>query len=519
MIFYAQETWIGLLLVSIPAVLGAFLFFTRQQEKPALLLLLLSALLMRLLMISLDPFLHEWDERFHALVAKNMMSWPFKPMLVAQPILPYDVHDWSNNHVWVHKQPWFLWQMAASMKIFGANTFALRLPSAIMGTLFVWLVFDLAKNWTQNLKIAFIAAWFATFSHYALELIAGRISLEHNDVAFMFYVTCSLWALSRYLLDISSSKWAILTGVFVGVAILNKWLTALLVYGGWALYLLQENTFRRDLRKYFDILLALCITGLIAIPWQLYIMSAFPVESSIAYQTNMRHITEDLGHPGSIWFHLHFLPHAYHWITLIMGGLGILVMLRMREADRKWTISSLAMILVIFSFFSLVVKTKMPALVYPVASLVFVFMSAGWPFLAIGSSVKLQLSDTLRKTGILCLLVLTAYLSLKPAEIAGYRDIRNSERNNKIHNTQLYQNLPLPVKDGYVIFHCKSFENISLMYYQEVKAYYWYPGPEIINELKQVGHRIAAFRDGPSPSLPAYILEDPDIIILQGEIH
>ena len=73
MTFYQSETTTGLILTSIPAVLSLYFYYVRGNIKIALIFLLISAFLLRLLMISLDPFLHEWDERFHALVAKNMI--------------------------------------------------------------------------------------------------------------------------------------------------------------------------------------------------------------------------------------------------------------------------------------------------------------------------------------------------------------------------------------------------------------------------------------------------------------
>ena len=97
-----QETTIGLILTSLPGLAGIFLFYRTSYKKEAFYLLLLSAFLIRLLMISLDPFLQNWDERFHALVAKNMMEHPFKPMLIAHPVFPYHYQERWNSHIWVH---------------------------------------------------------------------------------------------------------------------------------------------------------------------------------------------------------------------------------------------------------------------------------------------------------------------------------------------------------------------------------------------------------------------------------
>ncbi|HXO30218.1 MAG TPA: hypothetical protein VOA80_22920, partial [Thermoanaerobaculia bacterium] len=56
-----------------------------------------------------DLFLHTWDERYHALVAKHLVEHPLVPTLYDHPVLPYDYRDWRSNHVWLHKPPLALW--------------------------------------------------------------------------------------------------------------------------------------------------------------------------------------------------------------------------------------------------------------------------------------------------------------------------------------------------------------------------------------------------------------------------
>src|SRR3954464_6835379 len=102
------------------------LLFVKGHEKAALMILFIGALFIRFFVAYLDPFLNPWDERFHALVARNMMDHPFSPMLVKDNLLWYDHTNWCGNHIWLHKQPLFLWQMALSMKIFGVSEFAIR---------------------------------------------------------------------------------------------------------------------------------------------------------------------------------------------------------------------------------------------------------------------------------------------------------------------------------------------------------------------------------------------------------
>lgn len=63
-------------------------------------------------------------------------------------------------------------------------------------------------------------------------------------MSHLCFVTASIWAWVIYLKNIYSLKWTILVGVFVGCAILNKWLPGLLIYGGWVIYILLNKNLR-----------------------------------------------------------------------------------------------------------------------------------------------------------------------------------------------------------------------------------------------------------------------------------
>jgi 4-amino-4-deoxy-L-arabinose transferase-like glycosyltransferase len=259
MIFYAGQITVSLLLVSLLGIVSLYFYIVKNNLRLAFAFLLLTGFIVRLLMASLDPFLHTWDEQFHALVAKNLMEYPLRPMLRVDPIMPYDIHAWCCNHIWLHKQPLFMWQMAIAMKIFGVNEIAMRLPSVIMGTLSILLIFDIARYWAKNNTVAYFSAWLFTFSFYSLELTSGRQGMDHNDVAFAFYITASLWAFTKYIGSDHLIKWGLLLGLFVGCAILNKWLTGLLAFGGWGLYMLLEKKLRTDWSKWMHLLCCLFV--------------------------------------------------------------------------------------------------------------------------------------------------------------------------------------------------------------------------------------------------------------------
>lgn len=483
-----QETTLGLVLTSLPGIAGVFLFYRTSYKKEAFYLLLLSAFLIRLLMISLDPFLQNWDERFHALVAKNMMEYPFKPMLIANPVFPYNYQEWWNSHIWVHKQPLFLWQMAASMKLFGVGTIALRLPMAIMGTAAVWMIREIAERWTKNEEVAFISALLVAVSWYSLEMTSGFLSLDHNDFTFFFYITAGIWAWSRYLDSPQPIKWAIWTGVFVGGAVLVKWLTAFLVLGGWGLYVLLSSERRSTLKNYLHIGIAGIVAVALFMPWQFYIMNRFPLEAAWSYAYNRQHIWDDLGHEGPWYFHFSMLTYAYQPVLVGFLIIGIGAMFFSKQVNTKLTLTYLAMILVLYGFFSFV-ATRMPGFVLPVSGLIFIFMSSGLYFL-----VSFLKKLPFQKIIIPFFLLFAGYLCMQPSKIIRHRYAWSEDRNRKIHHTAVYKSISTGITDNYVILNCPLHEQYELMFYKGGSAYPFMPEAKVLDSLQQTGYRFAAFQ-------------------------
>ena len=149
------------IILSISTILVLFIMFSfswkyfKQENIKMALFLMMSAALVLYFFVAADFFLHHWDERYHALVAKNMMKHPFKPTLYEYPILPYDYTNWTVNHIWLHKQPLALWTIAASFWIFGVNEIALRLPSIILCVIGIYLVFSIGKYFfNQKMSVA-----------------------------------------------------------------------------------------------------------------------------------------------------------------------------------------------------------------------------------------------------------------------------------------------------------------------------------------------------------------------------
>lgn len=515
MIFYSTQVNVVLVLVILLVILSTYIHFNRKRPQSAIFLLLITGFLLRLFMAAVDPFLQDWDERFHALVAKNLIHHPLTPMLRLDPIMAFKIEDWCCNHIWVHKQPLFLWQMALSMKLFGVNEVAMRLPSVIMGTISIYFVYDLANRWIKNIDISFVGALLFAVSNYQLELTSGRFPLEQNDVAFAFYVTASIWAFVRYLQSGRTFKWAIFIGIFVGCAVLNKWLTGILIYGGWGLYELLSIKGKIHFKPWKLFVVSVFTSLLVFVPWQLYIMHYFPAESSVMYKHNSKHIFEALdGNGGTIWFHFAEMSNLYGIHLLLFILLGANAILSDKQVDKKLSGSLIAMVLVIYSFFSFVVKTKMPAFTFPVNSIIWILIASG----IITSFVRV--SNEQKPYILILWIVLASTITLKPWEISDKRSHDNQPRNAKIHNTQIFKKLDVTGKlKNSVILNCKSFEDVELMFYKDVNAYHWFPDESTLDSLMKKGHTFAAFQSHHNQQLPDYIQHNPAIKIINEALE
>jgi len=277
---------------------GAYLTYRRGQIRLALLLIILTGFGLRIF-CALDPMLHPWDERYHALVAKNMMTDPFIPKLYAEQILDYDYKNWSANKIWLHKQPLPLWTMAASMKISGVSEFTLRLPSVILSTLSIFLTFWIGQFLSKSERVGLIAAFLLSINGLVIDLASGRVSTDHVDTFFMSLIMISLFFI---LLNVKKGKkvWLVVAGIACGLAILTKWLPGLIVF---PLYFVLNFKNKNLLHLLTEMLLMATMTIVVALPWQLYASSMFPLEYQWEQHYNTLHLTEALEGHGKPWWY------------------------------------------------------------------------------------------------------------------------------------------------------------------------------------------------------------------------
>jgi 4-amino-4-deoxy-L-arabinose transferase-like glycosyltransferase len=499
-------------------IAGSLILYPRHP-KYAIASLLAGTFILRVFMAQLDPFLNLWDERYHALVAKNMMLEPFKPMLYANPIMPYDFKSWSGNHIWLHKQPLFLWQIALFYKIFGVNEFVLRLPSVIMLTGAVYFIYRIGSI-MANSKVGFYGAWLFAVSFYSLELNSGALSMEHNDAAFLFYCMASIWAWAEYQQS-SKKGWLLVIGFTSGCAILVKWLTGLLVYSGWGLSILADREARFKLKSYVPLLISLSITVLVFMPWQVYITNRFPVESAYEYAYITRHISEALeGHSGTVWYHLENLPNLYNPVIAWLIPLALILVFRELKTVR-YRVAYFTYILFVYLFFSIVVASKLPTYTFVVAPLIFLALGA---LLASVERLVTFILKPVYLSGIVVigLVLVTGWFALNfdrtwiNHTAYNFYGIENY-REKRANNIAIYKSLPAKFSNKpYVVFNCKFTETIELMYYSGLTGYDYQPNRAYLHKLKNKKYKIAVFDDG---DLADYLENDAEVFKIREKLY
>ncbi|HEX8525243.1 MAG TPA: glycosyltransferase family 39 protein [Tepidisphaeraceae bacterium] len=292
----------------------------RLLQRSLLVLILLASFLLKLHHLG-HLGLKGLDESFHAVVAKNLLKHPLTPTLIDQPYLPYDHRDWQLNHIWLHKPPLPLWQIALSYVVQGVTTFALRLPSAILATGSVYLTYLIGKRLLAK-EAALLAAGLQAFLPALTQLTHGYIFSDHVDTAFLFYTELSIYFLARTVFPTltpsppapgeggDEGSWPhnkspypllLLTSLATAAAFLSKTYPALITVVIAVTLLFTTTWFRSK-----HILFLVLTTLLFIFPWPSYCFFRFRQEFLYENLHIFRHLTTSVESFGAPWDRLVF---------------------------------------------------------------------------------------------------------------------------------------------------------------------------------------------------------------------
>lgn len=443
---------------------------------------------------SSDPMLHAWDERYHALVAKNAMEDPMTPRLYKEPVLDYELKNWTANAIWLHKQPFPLWMMAISLKLFGINEFALRIPSVLFSTWSIFLIFFIAKNLYSE-RIGLIAAFFQSINGLVIELSAGRVATDHIDTFFLFLIELSLFFIVLNI--VKKNRWALVfSGVSCGLAIMTKWLPALIVF---PLYLALNFNRKEAKSVCIDLGIMAFTTAAIALPWQWYAYIHYPSEYLWEQHYNTLHFAESLeGHGEAWWYFLDKIRITVNEMVYI----ALLWFIYFYGASKTWlrqnTFIAIWIILPLIVFS--IAQTKMQGYIVFTFPAYFIVLAL---FIEKSTNMLWSRNKTTKRLHqvvlMVTLLLAFRYGMERVKPLDSRMDAREAKRELK--------NIQLPQKS--VLFNMPA--PIEAMFYSDCTAYPIIPDTSMINALLKKQYRLYMVDDG---ILPTCIIENKGITTL-----
>ena len=168
-----------------------------------------------------------------------------------------------NDMPFFHKPPLFFWAQAASIKIFGLNEFALRLPSAMAALLWAASIFLFTRRCFDTRS-----AWYATLfmASSFLVTIIGRAATP--EAMINLFLTLTLLNIYRFY-HTGNKRYVYWAFMFAALGVLTKGSIAILIPVAVSFVFF---TLKKKSKDFFQLLfnpVGLIVFGLIVIPWYL----------------------------------------------------------------------------------------------------------------------------------------------------------------------------------------------------------------------------------------------------------
>ncbi len=470
--------------------------FKNSRINYSLLLIILGGLLLRVF-AGTDLYLHTWDEQFHALVAKNLLKHPLIPTLYDNPVLPYDYRNYTVSHIYLEKGFIPLWIISASVEIFGTNEIAVRIPSIIISLLSVYLTY-LISSLLFDKKTGLLAAFFHSINGLLIALAGGRVSSDHIETFFIFFVELGIYITFLYIIKKQNTWLSVLIGVLTGLGVLCKWFPALIVILIWTIgFVLSKKFTLKEFMLNGILVIAGCF--IVVCPWIIYIRVRFPHESAwIIHKILLRYSDVVEGHSAPFYYYICKIGLVFGELIYIPLLYSFYHILR-KKAD--WKIMTLTLWWVIpvlvFSFAS----TKRYTYLMPAAPAFFILLSCYWLYFY-------NMRDYARyKWMIYILLFLLVALPVRYS-VERIKPFDRLERNPEW--TRQLRSLNKIEDENAVLFNIEN--NIRAMFYTGHTVYPVIPTNEQIDSLTARGYKVYINNDD---NIPAGIINNPDVILFR----
>ena len=266
-------------------------------------------------------------------------------------------HDWGSttlNGVDRFDKPILIyWFQAISLKMFGLNEFAVRLPSALCA--FLWCLAVGQFAWRRfGPQVAIAAAGLLATS--LGPMLIGRAATADSLLNLLLTIsTLDLW---RHLEN--GRDWPRRRAfAWIGLGLLAKGPVALLIPAAAAGLWLVSNRDRSRLQRLVSDPVAWALLVCIAAPWYIYAVARHGMAfvDGFLLHHNLQRFTGSLeGHAGSLFYYLEVLPAAMMPWTPLLVPIAMHLRTRWREPVSRFMLLWLAFVLVFFSLSG----TKLP---------------------------------------------------------------------------------------------------------------------------------------------------------------
>jgi 4-amino-4-deoxy-L-arabinose transferase len=429
---------------------------------------------------SQPDFLNEWDERFHAIVAKNLTEDFSVPRLyrdAAVESYPYNL--WFTSEVWLHKPPLFSYQSALVMKVFGTNLLGYRLTGFFTLSLLGFTFYKILRLYKLKVWHALSLSLGAIFSLAFLKLANGVLGMGQNDLSFILWISFGVFYAEKARIGEGKMRLRniMLLAIFSSLAVLNKFLVGYLPF-----LILGLNAFLHSWKaKEWLALFAWALLPAATIAsWYAYTYQIAPELTVSEFEYSSLHFSQALeGHSHGPFFHLAWFSKSFIFTLVVLISLWAMSVslkrtnLKSNKNFPKAFYAALGSVLFVLLFFT-VAQTKLPA---------FTLVSAPLLMVAIGLLYQQEgLISSQAKKYIFLLPVLGIVAGMQYIIVEGHRDPRRECQHH------FYANLGDSLPANAVLFNLDGFTHAQAMFYSGLICYNNIPRPIWVEEAKSQGY-------------------------------
>ncbi len=300
----------------------------KERENKLLILLVIlistSFFMSRIYEPSLSP-----DEAKYALIAKNMLST--KNFLIPDLTIK----------LYFKKPPFFFWLIAASIKLFGTNEFAVRFPSALFSIMDSVLIYILVRRITENKLAAFLSSMVFVINFEVIRICS--IARFESFILFVNLITI-------LLLTYPNFKRTVLSGLILGAGLLTKGPFAI----PGAVSTVMLHTFKRNSKNIYLTIISLLIGVSI---FSIFLLTMWKTHPEFFKEFFGKQILGRLtgtlkeGMPKPVYFYERIiLKHFWIWNLFLFYGIFLLL----KNGIKAFPVKNKDLFISFFTFFLII---------------------------------------------------------------------------------------------------------------------------------------------------------------------